>query len=235
MKDWYHLSQKVIIGCRVLIIIAILLIFIRLTNDNTTSPYNIYIIVGEVALAIGSIFTIIRMNSFRPRKKYNAEDLKDQSQLVLLLEKITYDIERFDESASFYFNGVRVYKYSTMILAGVSTILLGLNVNLKPNFLPKDFVALYPDIAKNVAFIIGAIITVYSGLMTYWNIEKYWLQNKSVANKLRTLKDKIENEDKAGKLTPEEIQARFDDYQDVKNDFYKYWEGALSAQSAQNK
>jgi hypothetical protein len=82
--------------------------------------------------------------------------------------------------------------------------------------------------------VIGAIITVSTALMTYWNIEKYWLQNKTMVNKLRALKDDIESDFVAGKLTDQEkLQEKIDAYKKIKGDFYKYWEGALSDRGSQ--
>lgn len=64
-------------------------------------------------------------------------------------------------------------------------------------------------------------------MMAYWNIEKYWLQNKTISHKLTELKDEIENEDKAGDLKQDKIQGKFTKYATIKSEFYKYREGAL--------
>lgn len=158
------------------------------------------------------------------------------------MTNIGYDIGRYEEGASFYFNGVRAYKYSTVILAGLSTIVLGLDFSdydTRKLFGEKA----YTTFAKNVALVIGAIITVSTALMTYWNIEKYWLFNKTIVNKLRALKDDIESDYVTGKLTKNEngklviseenLQKRIDEYKRIKGDFYKYWEGALADRGAQ--
>lgn len=174
---------------------------------------------------------MLRMSTFQPKSKYDTSHLiTKKEQLSLLLINITYDIDRYEEGSSYYFNGVRFYKYSTMILSGISTILLGLS--FKDIHFKYDNI--YPELSKNIAFVIGAIITIYTGLMTYWNIEKYWLQNKSVVNKLRALRGEIENEDRAETLTDEKIQNKFDKYQSIKDEFYKYWEGALSGRNSQS-
>jgi hypothetical protein len=227
---WHTFAKKGMLIGKIAILFFILLIAVTLTNSHIIIPYNIYLTGIECAIFFLASLMIFRMSTFKPRVLYDTSRLvTKKEQLSLLLINITHDIDRFEEGASYYFNGVRMYKYSTMSLAGVSTILLGLSFNELP--FSADFKAYYPEVAKNIAFVIGAIITVYTGLMTYWNIEKYWLQNKAVANKLRALRDEIENEDHARTLEDDIIQSKFQKYQDIKGEFYKYWEGALSGKS----
>lgn len=229
--NWHYIARKGILISKIAVLIFILLFAITLTNKNTPSPFSVYLIGIECAIFVMSGLMILRMSTFKPKTEYDVSKLiTKQDQLSLLLINITYDIDRFEEGSLYYFNGVRVYKYSTMILAGVSTILLGLTVNDLPFFSPS-FKTYYPLVAKNIAFVIGAIITVYSGLMTYWNIEKYWLQNKTVVNKLRNLRDEIENEDRGKTLKENIIQEKFEKYQGIKGEFYKYWEGSLSGKN----
>ena len=229
--SWNKLAKRAIVGTKVILVLTVLCVFINLTVENVPLPYRIYAVIAELAITISSIFTLIRINTARARATYDLSKLQGLTQEGLLLQNITFDIAKFEESASFYFTGIRIYKYSTMFLAGLSTILLGLSLK---GLVPDSWLAIYPELAKNIAFVIGAIITVYTGLMGYWNIEKYWIQNKSIANKLKALKDKIENQDRAQKLTTEEVQKRFEEYQAIKGDYYKYWEGALSAHGSQS-
>jgi putative Mn2+ efflux pump MntP len=231
--NWHSIARTGILVSKISVLLFLLLFIITLTVKNIVSPYSIYLIGIECAIFLMSGLMMLRMSTFKPKTVYDTSKLTTKvDQLSLLLTNITYDIDRFEEGASYYFNGVRVFKYSTMILAGVSTILLGLSLNNLP--FSENIKKYYPEVAKNIAFVIGAIITVYSGLMTYWNIEKYWLQNKAVVNKLRALRDEIENEDRAQRLSNEIIQDKFKKYQEVKGEFYKYWEGALSGKNAQN-
>jgi hypothetical protein len=230
-RNWHSAARKGILISKIAVLLFILLFAITITIRNIVLPYSIYLVGIECAIFLMAGLMILRMSTFKPKDEYNTSKLiTKKEQLFLLLINITYDINRFEEGSSYFFNGVRVYKYSTMILAGLSTILLGLSFKDLP--FPSDFKAYYPEVAKNIAFVIGAIITVYTGLMTYWNIEKYWLQNKAVVNKLRALRDEIENEDRAQKLSDDIIQEKFNKYQQIKGEFYKYWEGALSGKNA---
>jgi hypothetical protein len=233
-RDWHKFARKGALLSKFLLILFLLCLTITATMKFVVYPYSIFIVGLEIALALTSAFTIVRMNTFKPTRPYNFERLKQQKEPVnLLLTNINYDISRYEEGSSYYFNGVRVYKYSTIILAGVSTIILGLDLSEYGDFTIFGGMS-YTIFAKNIALVIGAIITVSTALMTYWNIEKYWLQNKTMVNKLRALKDDIEAEFVAGKLnSAEKLQEKIEAYKKIKGDFYKYWEGALSDRGSQ--
>jgi len=231
-RNWHSTAKKGILISKIAALLFVLLFAVTITINNVALPYNIYLVGIECAVFLMTGLTILRMSTFKPGHEYDTSKLTTKKeQLFLLLTNITYDINRFEEGSSYYFSWVRAYKYSTMTLAGLSTILLGLSFKGDLPFLSDDFKKYYPEVAKNIAFVIGAIITVYTGLMTYWNIEKYWLQNKAVVNKLRALRDEIENEDRAQRLPEDIIQDKFKRYQEIKGEFYKYWEGALSGKN----
>lgn len=215
---------------KMLFVLSITGLVLSFIINNFHLPYRIYICGIVIAIACFLMFSMIRKNSHKPKLNFDERSLQNKNpQLSLLLQKIYHDIARFEGAASYNFGGVKSYKYATMVLAGLSTILLGLDLK----GLPIPSIEYSPNLAKNTAFVIGAIITGYSGMMTYWNIEKYWLQNKSIAHKLSGLKDEIENLDKKGTITETQIQEKFDKYQTVKNQFYKYWEGAFSSKGSQ--
>jgi len=229
--NWHKIARTGVLISKISLFVFILCFVVNLTWRNADFPNNLFFAGIEIAVFAMSSLMMLRMNTYQPKDKYDtARLITKKEQLSLLLINITYDINRYTEGSYYYFNGVRVYKYSTMILSGLSTILLGLSFK----DIPFKYASIYPELSKNIAFVIGAIVTIYTGLMTYWNIEKYWLQNKSVANKLRALRDEIENEDKAQKLTDDEIQKKFEKYQLIKDEFNKYWDGALSGKNSQS-
>lgn len=237
-KNWHNVAKTGILAGKLLFTFFLLCIVITATSQLLSPPYSIFVIGIEVSLALLATFTIIRMSSIKKFTSYDFERLKQQTEPVrLLLTNINSDIIKYEQGASYYFNGVRLYKYSTLILAGLSTIILGLDLsNYETIFFGKMN---YTTFAKNAALIIGAVITVSTSLMSYWNIEKYWLTNKTIVNKLKALRDDIENDFVAGKLNNNEtkIEEKIHDYKKVKDDFYKYWEGALAdrgSQSGQN-
>jgi len=232
--EWHRFARKGAMFGKFLLVFFLLCLAVTGTLKFVATPYSIFIVGLEISLALMSAFTIVRMNTFRPAKPYNFEKLKQQKEPVnLLLTNINYDIARYEDGSAYFFNGVRIYKYSTIILAGTSTVILGLDLSDYGDFSMFGSMS-YTIFAKNIALVIGAIITASTALMTYWNIEKYWLQNKTIAHKLRALRDDIESEFVAGKLTAQEkIQEKIDAYKKIKGDFYKYWEGALSDRGSQ--
>lgn len=137
-------------------------------------------------------------HTVRPYDFKRLSNYKDTSEL--LLTHIAYVIARYKENASYYFQGIRFYKWSTIILAGISTIVLGLDLGDYSNSSVVTKMK-YTVLAKNIALVIGAIITVSTALVSYWNIEKYWLTNKTIANKLEALQEDIEHDIVAGTLT----------------------------------
>jgi hypothetical protein len=228
---WHKIARTGVLISKISILLFILCFVVNLTWRHTDFPNNLFFAGIEIAVFVMASMMMLRMNTYQPKDKYDTSRLiTKKEQLSLLLINITYDINRYTESSYYYFNGVRFYKYSTMILSGISTILLGLSFK----DIPFKYASIYPELSKNIAFVIGAIVTIYTGLMTYWNIEKYWLQNKSVASKLRALKDEIENEDKAQQMTDDDIQKKFEKYQLIKDEFNKYWDGALSGKNSQS-
>ncbi|QEC74812.1 hypothetical protein [Mucilaginibacter ginsenosidivorax] len=220
--DWHSTSRKVIILCKIGIYCFIFLMAASWTYNNVPMPYGLFLSGIELLIAVAASFTTIRLGTNKPWKPYaNKGLLSESAQVKLLLSNIVMDMKQFDQTGNYYFTGVRFYKYTTAILSGISTVLLGLNVKT----LNKDWAEIYPELSKNIAFVIGAIITVWTSLMSYWNIEKYWQQSKAVVYKLAALKKEIENLDKAGKLPDEVIQQKYEAYVTIIEEYNKYRQG----------
>jgi len=229
--DWHKTSRQVILVCKILTLIFVLCIVATVTSNFSSTPYSYFLVGIEISIAVMMCFMIIRMSTFKPIGKVKVpEHFKPPvKEAELLWFNITYDINKYEEGSSYYFNGVRVYKYSTILLSGISTIVLGLDLGgIKIGSMD------YPTLAKNTALVIGAIITVSTSLFTYWNIEKYWLINKTIVNKLRALRDDLEITSASGSLDNLVVKDKIKDYSEIKQTFNKYWEGALSERSSQS-
>lgn len=235
--NWHMVSRKGTLFGKFLVILFLLCLLITSTLESIIYPYSIFVVGLEISFGLIAAFTIVRMNTFKPVKPYNFKKFREENRepVELLLKNIDYDIGRYEEGSLYYFNGVKFYKYSTIILAGISTIILGLDLSDYTEVVVLGQMH-YTKFAKNVALIIGATITVTTALMSYWNIEKYWLTNKTILNKLRALREDIESDFVAGKLADDEIklQGKIDEYRKIKGDFYKYWEGALADRGSQS-
>jgi len=220
--DWHSASRRIIILCKIGIYCCIFLIAAWWTFSHVSMPYGLFLSGIELSIAVAASFTTIRLGTKKPWKPYvNKGLLSESSQVILLLSNIVMDMKQFDQTGNYYFTGVRFYKYTTAILSGISTVLLGLSIKT----LNKEWAEIYPELSKNIAFVIGAIITVWTSLMSYWNIEKYWQQSKSVVYKLGALKKEIENLDKAGNLTAEAIQQKYEAYVTIIEEYNKYRQG----------
>ncbi|MGE0569408.1 MAG: SLATT domain-containing protein [Bacteroidia bacterium] len=211
------------------------------TWSISTWPYSLYFIGIEFALFIFLCFLILQLNTYKTSEPIFFDELKLKSApFKHLLSGINREISRYEAGSFYYFNRVRFYKYLTIFLGGLSTVVLGLDMS---DYLQdgKIFGVTYSVFAKNIALVIGAIITVATSFMTYWNVEKYWLINKTIANKLKALRNDIENDYVLGNFSikdgeiiennKEAIKARMEEYKKIMTDFHKYWEGTLAERS----
>ncbi|MEO1100197.1 MAG: SLATT domain-containing protein, partial [Bacteroidota bacterium] len=102
-------------------------------------------------------------------------------------EKLNSSIGEFKSRRKRMFKVVKNFKYPTVILAAMSTIVLGLELGTST--------IVYQ---KNIALVIGAIITGLTTMMTFWNVEEYWLKSKVIELQLISLKNSFEFEKRAG-------------------------------------
>ena len=102
-----------------------------------------------------------------------------------------------------------------LILSGVSTVLLGL----------KDW---KPYFSTDIVLILTAIITLFSALSTFWDIESYWVRVKLMLNNLKALRYKftffVEGEEA---IKNGQIKAFLDEFLLIHSD--GYWENYLNS------
>lgn len=92
-------------------------------------------------------------------------------------EKIQESIDEFTRRRTRIFTVVRWFKYPIVALTAIYTIVLGLQLN-----------EIWILIQMNIALEIGAIVTACNTLMTFWNIEEYWIKYKEIELQLKSLK-----------------------------------------------
>jgi hypothetical protein len=109
-----------------------------------------------------------------------------------------------------------------MTLGGISTILLGLQVHSDA----------YQTWSRNIALITTATVTLITGLLSFWNLDNYWLRRKTIYNALVVLKEKFEYIDA---LDPDDkdarMQAVFDEYLGILGKHTEYWESLMAKES----
>lgn len=158
----------------------------------------------------------------------NNHKKSDKFLMQLMITKIE-QIKRKTKKANGIKNGLRI---AIMILAGVSTIFLGLKLD-----------AIEPDDLSNLVLVITATITFLSGLAIFWDIENYWIRTKVMLNRLKQLRynftfylidlpDSNIKESKSREFLAEFLEIIGDDYwekllktgYDSKRDTSKYYE-----------
>lgn len=138
------------------------------------------------------------------------------NELTKLLEgKLNTSITEFEKRRRKMFNVVRGFKYPLVLLTAISTIVLGLE--LGPDFVVKQ---------KNLALIIGAVVTGLTTLMTFWNVEEYWIKNKVIELQLKSLQNKFQFEKTAG-LSEERVKNFFKQYQVILGQQEELWKATL--------
>jgi len=148
---------------------------------------------------------------------------KKTEELVRLTEeKINESIREFTKRRKRMFNIVRWFKYPLVVLTVLLTITLGLNLDGY-----SEVLGLNPATAqKNIGLIIGAIITGLTTLMTFWNVEEYWIKNKVIELQLKSLLNKLQFNKTVG-TTKSKINELFKSYQTIIGQQEEIWKSTL--------
>ena len=150
--------------------------------------------------------------------KYNFKPQEEE-----LYSQIQNDIDYHVKRSKRLKNKANFFKISVMALGAIVTIVLGLQFS--------DHVKVeWDSCIQNIALILGAMITLLSGISNFWNAEKYWLNNIVTMMKLIDLRNDMKIEAMASSGIPSDVfndlRGRFDEIQNEKID---YWESAYGA------
>ncbi len=108
-------------------------------------------------------------------------------------------------------------KFSILALATCTTVVLGLDVaGLQPY-------------AKNIALVLGAIMTFLGGISSFLNIEEYWMRNNATNLRLKSIRDRLIY--LCGDLQQVEndaLQSIIQDYQAITESNIHYWFDAIT-------
>lgn len=243
-KRPFALEKIASVGLGVCAVSILLLLGITLAyfayNNIAAQPYR-YLLTGAVLLfftaLVFALFKVVAAERSRRRIwKETAERIKpslSESQTTYLLKRVRFSVLEFTNSTRWLFRSVKLYKYAAVILSVVSTIVLGFNFN----HLDEQHRLLYDGLTKNIALVLNTIIAALSTLSVFWNIDKYWIQNKVIKYQLKRLLADIEFEmsNQDGNIKDANLlQAFFARHQSILNDFHFYWEGVLT-EKADNK
>ncbi|QZA78722.1 DUF4231 domain-containing protein [Deefgea tanakiae] len=108
-------------------------------------------------------------------------------------------------------------KFSMLALATGTTIVLGLDVaGLQPH-------------AKNIALVLGAIMTFLGGISSFLNIEEYWMRNNATNLRLKSIRDRlIYLTGDLQEIEDTTLQTIINDYQAITESNIHYWYDAIS-------
>ncbi len=108
-------------------------------------------------------------------------------------------------------------KFSILALATGTTIVLGLDVaGLQPY-------------AKNIALVLGAIMTFLGGISSFLNIEEYWMRNNATHLQLKSIRDRlIYLTGDLQEIEDSTLQTIIHDYQAITESNIHYWHDAIS-------
>lgn len=158
---------ELILCFKIAAILSFLGIAATFTIEHTLSQYSYFAVGLEISAGLLIGVLSFKMHTYRPREipECPIQIANTREEAKFLWPNLSNDINQYEQAASYYFNGVRTYKYSTILLAGISTVVLGLDFG-------KDTSMEFAVFAKNTALVIAAVIAVLTSLFTFWNIEK---------------------------------------------------------------
>lgn len=156
------------------------------------------------------------MSQTMDKPHYRSLKAELNAQEKFLFDKILYHhdkISRKNKNLNLFSN---LLKISVFILAGSTTVVLGLETEG------------FEKTAKNLAIVFGALITLLSAILSYLNIERFWM--RSITNHLRINKIRDEfvfyyHSDEG--LSKERINRIFEELISITNLNIEYWENAI--------
>lgn len=110
---------------------------------------------------------------------------------------------------------VRTLKIILLVLAMISTIVLGLNTVINANF---QIVA---------GLILSALITFITAISSYFNFEKYWMRNIAIHIQLNIIRDNFILDVEGEGIDDERITHYMDKLTCIQKENISYWEKVI--------
>ena len=147
-----------------------------------------------------------------------------EKQIEFIEKTLKENKNKYSGQRKYMFKLVKLYKYPLIMLSAISTIVLGLQFGESLELIQWQ---------KNIALVITAAITLLTTLMTFWNIEEYWLQNKVIEQQIEILQQKFEYEKSKG-LNKEMLEKIFSELQRILGQHHSYWKDVLNDRGEEN-
>lgn len=110
---------------------------------------------------------------------------------------------------------VRTFKITLLVLAMISTIILGLKTVIEVNC------------QVVIGLILSALITFITALSSYFNFEEYWMRNISIHIQLNIIRDSFILDAEAKKIDDERITHYMGELTCIQKGNISYWEKAI--------
>ena len=153
------------------------------------------------------------MNAYKDQEWYN--NLKSDGKYISDLIFKYHD--NFKNKDKKYKNIVFLYKISVLILAMISTIILGLKLTDE----------CWGDFQINAGLVLSAIITFVTVLSSYFNFERYWMRNIAIHIELNILRDNFILDAETNQIDEEKVKFYLDKLNDIQKRNIKYWEDII--------
>ncbi|MFE5051523.1 SLATT domain-containing protein [Streptomyces sp. NPDC056637] len=107
----------------------------------------------------------------------------------------------------------------SLLVGACATVLLGIKTGNNG----------YMVWSRNIALILGGAGTVMTALLSFWNLDTYWLQRKVILNQLISLNRQFQYLRVAqSSISEAQLRVIFDEYERITGRHTEYWETALS-------
>lgn len=150
----------------------------------------------------------------RVEQQATLADTTAQQKADWLRKKIKESIEDTRRNKKTNQNRASYIKVSIIVLSGAATILLGLQIaGLEESF-------------RNIAFALGATVTLLNALEPFFNFRSLWVEHEVALAGFHRLQDKLEfylEGVEPTQLSRKEIDKFHDEYQEIWQNFGKAW------------
>ncbi len=121
----------------------------------------------------------------------------------------------FSEQDKKYRIIVRTFKITLLVLAMISTMVLGLKTVIEVNC------------QVIIGLVLSALITFITAISSYFNFEEYWMRNISIHIQLNIIRDNFILEAEAKKIDDERITHYMSELTGIQKENISYWEKAI--------
>ncbi len=143
-------------------------------------------------------------------------------QFSLLTAKLEKQTEKFRANSDWCWMMTRNFRFTGFVLSALITVVAGWHY-AQPN--PS-----MDAILRNVLLILGAASTFLASAAAFWNLERYFLENRVIYEGLRKLRDRLKYlKSRATEITEAELDALWAELEGLAMRRADYWQQALQS------